>query len=164
MSKSTAKPLKILLAVFAIVLFVLVLESLPTTIVKTTKTRTQETSSLDFYYFTGLTDLLEDDLELRLQELGVPEEDYGNLSEYFSADELYAIELKSALAEDLDETWVLADASELAELQTIFALDADSLAAFDHTSAPPAEYTSLADLLETYHYALTHVEDYDLVE
>lgn len=160
------KPLKILFAVTAVALAVLLLNSLPTTIVKTTKTPVETISGADFYFLEGFSDLLEDDFETMLEDRGVPREDYeGNLDEYFTKDELYELELKSLLAESLEETWVLANPQDLEKLRQIFNLDTGyDFAAYDHTQVKPTEYTNLADLLSEYNHALTTVEDYDVIE
>ena len=160
------KPLKIFLAVVGVVLAVLVLNSLPTTIIKTTKTPIEVISGADFYYLAGFSDLLEDDFEAMLEDRGVPQEDYeANLTEYFTPDELYELETKSTLAATLEETWVLANPQDLEKLRQIFNLEAEfDFSAYDHTQVRPAEYANLADLLSDYFYSLNTVEDYDVIE
>ena len=159
------KSLKIFLAVVAVALAVLVLNSLPTTITRTTKTPIEEISGAEFYYLEGLVDLLEDDYESQLVARGVPEEEYINAGEYFTPDELYEIETKSTLAEALDETWVLATPQDLERLRKIFAFEQGyDFGEYDHTRVKPAEYVNLTDLLDAYEYTLTTVEDYDVIE
>ena len=160
------KPLKIFLAIAGIALAVLILNSLPTTIVKTTKTPVETVSGADFYFLEGFSDLLEDDFETMLEDRGVPAEDYAeNLGEYFTKDELYELEAKATLAEVFEETWLLATPQDLEALRQIFQLDADyDFDAYDHTQVRPAEYVNLADLLTEYYHTINTVEDYDVVE
>lgn len=165
------RPLRVALAVLIAVLLVLILEKLPTSTknrpennqATTKETETQTTSKdVEYYHFSGLLDLLEAQTEQRLKDLGVPAEEYQNLGEYLTKEEIFTIETKAALAAYLDGVYVEASEKELSELQTIFNIDDDY--DFDLLEETPAEYKSLTDLLADYHKTLNTVEDYDIIE
>ena len=96
------RPLRIFLAILAVILFVLVLDRLPTTrrtvaSSATTLAESQPSKAPDgksYYYFSGFLDILEAQLEDRLASLGVAEEDYEHIGDFLSPDEIYALELK----------------------------------------------------------------------
>ena len=167
------RPLRIFLAILAVILFVLVLDRLPTTrrtvaSSATTLAESQPSKAPDgksYYYFSGFLDILEAQLEDRLASLGVAEEDYEHIGDFLSPDEIYALELKVTLASELESTWVEASADELKTLREIFALGPNF--SFDDFSArtdSPLEYKALADLLKTYYHSKNTIEDHDLVE
>ena len=171
------RPLRILLAGLIVILFVMILNRLPKakTTVKTVSKPAQETSlaSLEsnsdskdleggvFIYATGLLDFLESALERRLDSLGVPEEEYKNVGEYLSKQELFELEQKVSLASNLDESWIYAEPSELKSLERIFS--ESFISSLSATLEAPNEYKPLADHLKEYETALTTVEDYDEV-
>lgn len=164
------RPLRIVLAVLIAVLIVLVLDRLSApaknrpaqNTATSTATEVATPTNLSFYYLYGFSEMLDEDLEARLQDLGVPEEEYQNLSEYLSKDEIFVYETKATLAAELEEVYVAASKTDLAELRQIFAFfDEDFATEFTEAAAAPAEYKILADLLAEYHKTLNTVEDYD---
>lgn len=171
------RPLRICLAVLLVILFVLVLDRLPTskTVVKTTTASASTSESNDnandtpldfssasyfFCSFTNLLDLLEDNLEARLTALGVLEEEYKNAEEYLSSSDLTEIEAQATLAAKLETTSVEASRSDLARLQRIFNLDDTYLSTYCNVSSP-GEYASLASLLDAYDIDLTTTDEYN---
>ena len=172
------RPLRIILAALVVVLVILILDRLPTSVKTRQTTQNQAPNSSDlsawqnsantdtkFYYLNGFLELLETQLEAKLQSLGVPKEEYQNLSEYLSKDELFELETKVTLAASLEEVYVTVDASGLDELRQIFNLGHDySFDGFQQLAAAPAEYKVLADLVNDYHHTLETVEDYDAAE
>ena len=161
------RPLRIVLAVLIAVLLVLILERLPTSVKDRTTSSSQTTGTpapegSKYYYLNGLLDILENQTEDKLRALGVPEEEFSNVGEYLSKDELFIIETKATLASSLEETYVEADEAGIAELRTIFGLKENySFEKFSQLSTAPAEYKILSDLLTEYHTTLDTVEDYD---
>ena len=172
------RPLRIVLAVLVVVLFAIILNRLPTS--KTTATRTKTeleqsaepssdendllTEEKSFYYLNGFLEILEAELEEKLVALGVPEEDFENVSEYFTKDELLELETKVTLASSLETDYVLATSSELSRLKTIFHLNSDYSFSSKKISTTPSDYKNLSDLLSDYDRTLNTVEDYDVVE
>ena len=181
------RPLRIVLAVLAVVLVIIVLEKLPTrrvvskietveategsektSVSENSKTsNNSETSDGSFYYISGLLEVVESQLESRLKSLGVPEEEYKNVSEYLSKDEIFEIETKVTLAASLEEVWVKSSPEELKTPKTIFNLDEDynfEENRGDSASSPaPSEYKNLSELLSEYENTLTKTEDYDIM-
>lgn len=169
------RPLRIVLAALVVVLIILILDRLPTSVKtrQTTQNQAQTSSDLSawqnpantdtkFYYLNGFLEILEAKTTEKLTALGIPKEEFANVSEYLSKDEIFAIETKAALAANLEEAYVAASESDLAELKQIFdPSDEYSFADFPTTETPPAEYKILADLLAEYHKTLDTVEDYD---
>jgi len=162
------RPLRIALAVLVVILFIMILDRLPTS--RRTKTTsssgtgdTSEISNQDFYYFTGFLEQMEEDLEKRLSDLGVPEEEYGNAGEYLSKDEIFELETRVTLVSNFQSNYVYATESDLARLREIFNLgEAYSFEEFRVTDVTPTEYKNLADLIAEYDKTLNTVEDYDL--
>jgi len=162
------RPLRVALAVLIAVLLVLILEKLPTS----TKNRPENSTSTQgiakeaspgaqYYHLTGFLEIIEEQTEARLQSLGVPEEEYQNLAEHFTKDEMYEMEAKVTLAAYLDSTYVEAGKDELAAIRDIFQLgDTYDFTQFA-TESTPTEYKSLADLLADYRKTLNTTEDYD---
>ena len=183
-SKTTDKarrlrPLRIVLAVLLVVLFVLILDRLPTSRKVTSTSANSENRSADetsekideksgektYYYLTGFLNILEENLESRLRSLGVPEEDFENVGEYLSKDEVFEYETKTTLALELESTWVETAPADLSSLESLFGLSADfSFDDFTSATSAPSEYKILSDLLEEYEKTLTTVEDYDIIE
>ena len=168
------RPLRIVLAILVAILIVLILNRLPTSVkdresgkqdvVDTTKQR-ETPEDAKYYYFSGFLELLEEQAEAKLKELGVPKEEYNNYAEYFTKDEIFALETKATLAANLEEVYVEADEAGLGKLQTIFQLGDDyDFDQFQQLAAAPAEYKILADLLSDYYKTLNTTEDYDIQE
>ncbi|MBQ1528164.1 hypothetical protein IIZ77_00780 [Candidatus Saccharibacteria bacterium] len=169
------RPLRIALAVLIAVLIVLILDRLPTSVkdreTNQNQTQTQNNWSAEpssakthvyYYYFNGFLELLEDQTEEKLQKLGVPKEEYKNVSEYLTKDELFELETKATLAANLEEVYVETTDDGVKELKKIFGLsDAYSFEKFQKLTAAPSEYKVLADLLSEYHKTLNTTEDYD---
>ena len=165
------RPLRVVLAILIAVLVVLILDRLPTSVKdrETNRATNQQTiekratpEGAKYYYFTGFLELLEDQTEEKLQKLGVPEEDYQNLAEYLTKDEMFEIETKATLAANLESVYVEVDESDLKDLRQIFDLDDDyDFDQFRQAETAPNEYKILADLLKDYHKTLTTTEDYD---
>lgn len=164
------RPLRVVLAVLIAVLIVLVLDRLSApaknrpaqNTATSTATEVATSTNLSFYYLYGFSEMLDEDLEARLQDLGVPEEEYQNIGEYLSKDEIFELETKATLATNLEETYVAATKAEIAELKQIFDPSDDySFADFSTTETPPTEYKILADFLAEYHKTLNTTEDYD---
>lgn len=160
------RPLKISLVLLVIVFVAIILNRVPTTrSFLDTKTMEDLSETENFYYFSGLVDVLEEKLDDELSERGVPDSDYEHLSEYFSEDELYLIETRVALAMELDENWVLVDSGEVEELKNALGLEKDfELFEYTKEDSAPTEYKNLADLLSQFYQTLNTVEDYDIVE
>ncbi len=161
------RPLRAALAILAVVLFILILDRLPTskTVTKTTKISQEESSEGNYYYLTGFAEKIETDLEKRLRDLGVPEDEYENVGDYLGKDEIYEFEQKANLALELESVWVSAEENDLTNLRTIFSLDTDfDFGNFSRTSSAPSEYKNLAELISNYYRALTNIEDYDVLE
>lgn len=169
------RPLRIVLAVLVAVLVVLILDRLPTSVknressqnqVQNQNERSAEPSSaktgVDYYYFNGFLEILEDQTEEKLANLGVPEEEYKNVTEYLTKDELFKLETKATLAANLEEVYVETTTEEIEELKKIFNLDDTySFEKFQKLNAAPAEYKVLTDLLNEYRKTLNKTEDYD---
>ncbi len=175
---------RVIIAVLTVILFILILDMLPTSpkpksdqsdidrlnsassaFSEDAKADNSQDETASYYYLSGFLDILEDNLQARLETLGVPEEEFENLGEYLSKDELYEIETKSTLAEALDASWVEATPKSLARLKSIFELPANrGFESYEHSATPPAEYLRLDDLLDTYDRTLSTVEDYDIAE
>ena len=168
------RPLRVALAVLAVIVVVLILDRVPIhrTYSSTEKTspaetlKTVETSGSEegFYYFSGLLELLEDSLEKRLSDLGVPEEEYKNIGDYLSKDEIFEIETKATLAAELEEVWARATSEDLVSLRNIFGLEESYTFSELAEDSTPSEYKNLADLIENYRSTLTNTEDYDIIE
>lgn len=162
------RPLRVVLAILIAILIVLVLDRLPTS-VKDRPTSDGNTSSgqpapegSSYYYFYGFLDILEEQTGDRLKELGVSEEDYQNISEHMSKEEINELEAKIMLASKIDNIYVLSDDDSLAVLRQIFKLsDEYSFEKYIRPYATPNEYKDLADLLAEYHQDINTVEDYD---
>ena len=172
------RPLRIVLAVLIATLVVIILDRLPTSVKDRESNQNQaqtqndwsaEPSSaktdVDYYYLNGFLDILEDQTEEKLCKLGVPEEEYKNVSEYLTKDELFELETKATLAANLEEIYVETTADGIKELKKIFNLgDTYSFEKFQKLAAAPSEYKVLADLLNDYHKTLHTTEDYDAAE
>lgn len=168
------RPLRIVLAALVVILFILILDRLPTS-VKDRETNKQDTTSTTeqretpegakYYYLNGFLETLEEQSEAKLRNLGVPKEEYGNYAEYFTKEEIFTIETKATLAANLESVYVEVDEAGLAELRDIFQLGDDyDFDQFHELTAAPSEYKILADLLSEYHKTMNTVEDYDLQE
>ena len=163
------RPLRIILAVLTVVLIILILDKLPTSranVVKSSGTGvlSAEETSEKFYFMTGFLDHLESSLERRLEELGVPEEEYENIAEYLSKDEIFEIETKVTLASELEGNYVEATEDDLDSLRKIFGLSETYPFEIYRTETTPEEYKNLSDLIKEYHKTLITVEDYDVIE
>lgn len=165
------RPLRIVLAILVAILIILILDRLPTSVKdrpENTQSTTKEVAQLPegakYYYFDGFLEILETQIEEQLKNLGVPQEEYQNLAEYLTKDEMFEIEAKVTLAAYLDSDYVVADALSLNKLQTIFQLGDDYDFEQFEAEITPTEYKNLADLIDEYHKTLTTVEDYDIQE
>ena len=155
------RPLRITLAVLVVILFILILDRLPTSVnsrpsaVETEVETNVPLEEAKYFHFTGFVDIIEDKLQARMQELGVPEEEYSKVSEYLSKDEIYEIECKVDLAKKLSESYVEVDDESIAELKKIFGLSKNySLERFPRLREAPVEYKSLGELVSDYYTAL----------
>ncbi len=165
------RPLRIILAVLIAILLVLILDRLPTSV----KDRPSQNSSMqgttsgqpapegsNYYYFSGILDILEEQIEVRLDELGVSEDDYEKIEEYFTNKELLELEARVTLAGNLENIYVLASEDDASKLRKIFDFSEDeSFDKYIRPSATPSEYKNLSDLLADYFKATSTVEDYD---
>ena len=161
------RPLRIILAILIAVLIILVLDRLPTS-VKDRPTNSSTTSGQpapegsNYYYFYGFLDILEEQLEDRLRRLGVPEEEYKNLTEYLSKEEILELEAKITLASAIENVYTLSDGINIDKLRSIFNLpDEYSFEKYMRPYATPNEYINLNELLEKYNKTINTVEDYD---
>ena len=161
------RPLRVALAILIAILIVLVLDRLPTSV----KNRPTNDGATDgqpapegssYYYFHGFLDILEDQTEDRLKELGVPEDDYENLAEYMSKDEIIGLEAKVILASKIESVYTLSDDDNIDKFRQIFGFpEGYSFEKYLRPYATPSEYKDLADLLNEYYSSLNTVEDYD---
>ena len=169
------RPLRIVLAVLTVILVILILDRLPTSVKDRDTSQNQNQSQTTvkretpegakYYYLNGFLELLEEQTEARLKQLGVPKEDYQNFAEYLSKDEIFTIETKATLAANLESVYVEVDDADLADLRQIFQLGDDyDFDQFQELAAAPSEYKILADLLADYHKTLNTTEDYDAQE
>ena len=168
------RPLRVVLAVLIAILIVLVLDRLPTSIKDrpVSQDSSEQSNSgapapegSSYYYFYDLLDLLEEQTEDRLRALGVPEEEYQNIAEYLSKDEMLELEAKATLAANLESTYALANEADIAKLQDLLNLSTDYIAEkYERPSATPAEYKNLSDLLTEYDKTINTTEDYDVAE
>lgn len=168
------RPLKVIIAIIVVVVAVIILDRLPTkrTYTKPTpvsmeselKTEESDGSRKGYYYLSGLLERFEESLEARLNALGVPEEEYENIGDYLSKDEIFEAEAKATLAAELEEVWVYASPEDLYSLKDIFNLEDSYTFSRLDSKTPPTEYKILKDLLGKYNTNLTNVEDYDIIE
>ena len=116
-----------------------------------------------FYYFYGTLDELENQMEDRMEQLGVPEEEYQNAAEYLSKDELIILSAKVTLAANLDDSYILSRSEEIDALQDILELPGSNpYGKFERPFATPTEYKELSSLLKDYYHSLNTIEDYDV--
>ncbi|MBR3204497.1 hypothetical protein IKF81_02325 [Candidatus Saccharibacteria bacterium] len=170
---------KVILAFLAIILAIILINLIPTEKPKASEAQTtsenptkiadsgeisEENQDYSFYYLSGLLEELEEKIESRLKSLGVPEEEYKNVSEYLSKDELFELETKITLAAELEEVWVKASPDELNSLKTALGLEENYDFSENSSKNPPSEYKNLSDLLSNYEKTLTTIEDYDIIE
>ena len=165
------RPLRIVLAVLIAVLIVLILEKLPTSVkdrpekiadTSTSAPRREAPENAKYYYLNGFLEKLEETMEARARELGVPEEEFKNISEYLSKEEITVLEAKATLAANLESVYVEVDDEGLEKLKVIFGLGDDyDFGMYQDLSAQPFEYNILSELLEDYNKAVNKVEDYD---
>ena len=165
------RPLRIILAILIAVLIVLILDRLPTSVKNRANQGTSEQRSTsgepapegsNYYYFSDLLDILEEQFYNKLEELGVSEEDQQNVEEYFTKDELIRLEAKVTLATNLENTYVLSDEDNINKLREIFDLSEDeSFDKYVRPSATPSEYKNLAELISDYYKTINTTEDYD---
>ncbi len=160
------RPLRITLAVLVVILIILILDRLPTSVndrpssVETNVGVDVPLEEANYFLFSGFLDLIESQTEAKLKKLGVPEEEYQNIAEYLSKDELYEIECKVTLAARLSESYVEVDDESIAELKRIFGLSQNySLERFSRLIEAPEEYKSLSELISEYHNSLKADED-----
>ena len=171
------RPLRIVLAVLTVILVILILDRLPTSVKdrdtsqnqnqsqSQTTTKRETPAGAKYYYLNGFLELLEEQIEDRLKQLGVPKEEYQNFAEYLSKDEIFVIETKATLAANLESVYVEVEAGGLEDLRKIFDLGDDyDFDQFQELAAAPSEYKILADLLADYHKTLNTTEDYDIIE
>ena len=169
------RPLRIVLAVLTMILVILILDRLPTSVKdrdtsqnqsqSQTTTKRETPAGAKYYYLNGFLELLEEQIEDRLKQLGVPKEEYQNFAEYLSKDEIFVIETKATLAVNLESVYVEVEADGLEDLRKIFDLGDDyDFDQFQELAAAPSEYKILADLLADYHKTLNTTEDYDIIE
>ena len=166
------RPLRIILAILAVILAILILDRLPTS-VKDRQTNKdsgeQNTMSGDpapegstYFYFYGMLDELEAQTETRLKKLGVPEEEFENVAEYLSQDELVILSAKASLAANLEKNYVLSDEGDIETLMEVLGYDnRKSFDKYERPFATPTEYKKLSELLSTYYHTISAVEDYD---
>ncbi|MBR3131217.1 hypothetical protein IKG31_01450 [Candidatus Saccharibacteria bacterium] len=165
------RPLRILLAILIAILIVLILDRLPTSVKDRPSQSHGEQASISgqpapegfsYYYFSGILDILEDQIGAKLDELGVSEDDYGKVEEYFTEKEILELEARITLAGNLESIYVLSNEDDVNKLRKIFDFPEDeSFDKYIRPSATPSEYKDLSDLLEDYFKAISTVEDYD---
>lgn len=160
------RPLRITLAVLVVILVILILESLPTSVsdrpssVETEVDVQVPLSEARYFLFNTFIDRVEDQAELKMQEMGVPKEEYENIGEYFTKDELLKMECQLTLAARLTENYVEVDDASVSELKKIYDLPQSySLERFARLKDAPDEYKVLSDLVSEYHYCLEPDED-----
>ena len=117
---------------------------------------------MSYYYFQGFLDILEGQIQDRLAQLGVPEEDYQKLAEYMSKDEILELEAKAKLAAALESSYILSDEANIDKLKQVFELPENrSLESYARPYATPTEYKDLSDLLTEYDNDTKATDDYD---
>ena len=156
------RPLKIILTILVIILFVLILDRLPTSrnqidqfSAGNNKIQRTQAEGKEYYHLTGFLYTIEDNIELKLREMGVPTEEFKNASEYFSKVEIAEIEAKITLASQLEESIVEVDEEDKKTIREIFGLNPNySFEKFQKYETPPSEYKILTDLINDYKNAI----------
>jgi len=160
------RPVKVFIAILAVVLFVIVLDRLPTSRSARNDKIVQGNAGepvpegKEYYYLQGFLDILENEIIDRLKELGVPEEDYENVVEYLSKDELAMFEAKIKLASSLEGTYVEVEETDKRTLEKVLKLDSDySFERFQKSEVIPSEYVILKDLLKEYEDSISKIDE-----
>ncbi|MBR5389142.1 hypothetical protein IK146_01105 [Candidatus Saccharibacteria bacterium] len=166
------RPLRIILAILVVILAILILDRLPTSVKNRSINKDsdgQSTMSGDpapegstYFYFYGVLDELEAQTETKLKKLGVPEEEFENVAEYLSQDELVVLSAKANLVANLEKSYILSDEGDIETLMEILEYDnRKSFDKFERPYATPTEYKKLSELLSTYYHSISVIEDYD---
>ncbi len=160
------RPLRIALAILVVILFVIILDRLPTSRSSRANSTTSENAGepvpegKEYLFMSGFLDILEDMVINRLKELGIPEEEYEHVVEYLSDNELHEIEAKIKLATKLENVYVETAEDDKKTIKKIFDLDSDySFEKFQKSDTIPDEYVIFTDLLKEYQENLSSKDD-----
>lgn len=113
-----------------------------------------------FCVLSGAIIRLEQKLDRRLHELGVPESDYEHADSYLSKDELAQFESQATLAAKLESVMLRAYPAELLQLQELFDFDTATINRACGYSEPD-QYQDLSELLAAYQHDWATIDDYE---